>query len=54
VAGIPGVRPTGRLSLGYEAPKGYARREILAHPQNGSTGRLQASGCRHQVGLCIA
>jgi hypothetical protein len=48
VAGITGMRPTGRLGLGYEAPKRYGRREILAHPQNGSIAgfRLQASGLR--------
>ena len=54
IAGIPGVRPNGRLSPGYEASKRYAQREILVHPQNGSTGRLQATGFRHQVGLCLA
>jgi hypothetical protein len=54
IAGIPGMRPNGRLGAGYEAPKGYAQREILVHPQNGSTGRLQATGFRHQIGLCLA
>ena len=51
ITSIPGMRPDGRLSPRYEAPKRYVQREILAHPQNGSTGgiRLQASGKGYAV-----
>jgi hypothetical protein len=42
------MRPTGRLSPGFVAAKRYAQREILVHPQNGST-----VGIRLQVVLGV-